>query len=410
MNVSGILEALQQGHVPGSRSLSFALDSESTLTIGNIIKGKVMRHYDGGRYGVEFGGRERVVDSSIPLSTGEVLRGRVIAIDDKVHLQRIHATGIDGETTGNLLNRHLEGINLPGDRLIVQLFEQYHARLAQADFQRVSTLVAQAAQPELMALSALILSKMGSRLEPEFVRAIYRHLQQGQPHSMAASSDEIPQLATSAVAGGNQAEAPVVALLATLMAQLHQRFSAEAQLQHEQQSRATQAPDNASIETSATASPHTAPGNSERQLSERLFNVQNANSVGHRLVHFPLWLGERLVEIQIAFFAQQRDGEGRAASAGQYRKIVFSLETDYLGQVEVTVNLANRRARIEFATENSAATDFLSRYSNRIADSLMALNWEAEELSYSTVAGFDGGVLNAVVEHYITQDSVNRLM
>ena len=94
MNVDTIFQALQEGFARAGKSLWVQGDPEfaATLRLGQVLKGKVLRHFEGGRYLVSFGGQEKVVDSGVPLRTGEVLYGRVMALDDKVHLQRVSAT------------------------------------------------------------------------------------------------------------------------------------------------------------------------------------------------------------------------------------------------------------------------------------------------------------------------------
>ncbi|MCP4469649.1 MAG: flagellar hook-length control protein FliK [Gammaproteobacteria bacterium] len=403
--MTGILEALQQGQLQGSRRLSFALDNESTLQVGNVIKGKVMRHYEGSRYSVEFGGRERVVDSSIPFNAGDVIHGRVVAIDDKVHLQRLKAPGTDNPQTASALNQYLDGSRLPGERIVLQLFDQYQARISSADLQALSALMAKARQPELMALSALILSKMGAHLEPDFIRAIYRQLQEGQVSTRVPAGDAVLTLMTAAV--DEAAEQSVVPILAALITQLHQQQGAELQAD-------TASPVDSADETVA-ANDDAGLGafdqdESERRLGERLLNVQNDNSVAHRMLHFPVWLGDRLVEIQVAFFAQKQQSESYDPALGPYRKIVFSLDTESIGHVEIAIMLANRHARVEFVTGNSETSAWLARYSGEVESALAAMQWQTDELRYSTSADFGNGVLGTVVEHYITQDSFSRLM
>ena len=63
------------------------LELPSALSLGQIVKARVLKHYEGGRYLVSLEGRERVVDSSVPLSTGELVRGRVVAVGDRIELQ-----------------------------------------------------------------------------------------------------------------------------------------------------------------------------------------------------------------------------------------------------------------------------------------------------------------------------------
>jgi hypothetical protein len=72
----------------------------AALRLGEIIRGRVMRSLGEGRYAVNFQGHERVVDSTIPLRSEEILHGRVVAVGDRVELSvdpaRLH--GFDLET------------------------------------------------------------------------------------------------------------------------------------------------------------------------------------------------------------------------------------------------------------------------------------------------------------------------
>ena len=70
-----------------------------------------------------------------------------------------------------------------------------------------------------------------------------------------------------------------------------------------------------------------------------LLNTQSEGSVGHRLSHFPLWFGDRLVEISVALFSQQAQSCGEDGI--RHRRLVLSLETASLGHLEITVSLAD---------------------------------------------------------------------
>ena len=66
---------------------AFQVELPGALSLGQIVKARVLKHYEGGRYLVSLEGRERVVDSSVPLNTGELVRGRVIAVGERIELQ-----------------------------------------------------------------------------------------------------------------------------------------------------------------------------------------------------------------------------------------------------------------------------------------------------------------------------------
>src|SRR3954452_22379567 len=65
------------------------VDFAAKLTLGQIIKGRVLRAYEGGRYLMDFYGQQKVVDSAVPLRAGDVIHGRVVGLGEHVELQRV---------------------------------------------------------------------------------------------------------------------------------------------------------------------------------------------------------------------------------------------------------------------------------------------------------------------------------
>src|SRR4051812_30947362 len=94
MNVPGV-SAFSVGSQTAS-AINFSVaggdDFAGKLQLGQIIKGRVLRHYEGGRYAVDFDGREKVVDSVVPLQTGDVLHGKVIGLGERVELERVRGS------------------------------------------------------------------------------------------------------------------------------------------------------------------------------------------------------------------------------------------------------------------------------------------------------------------------------
>ncbi len=415
MNVSGIFEGLQQGQSPAGRSLAFEADRDITHIVGSIIKGKVMRHYEGSRYSVSFGGREKVVDSSIPLTTGELIRGRVVAIDDKVHMQRIFVPDIKQNHQQASINSHLHEFDQQGVKAILPLFEQYQVRLTTADFQIIRQLTGGASDSRLMALSALLLIKIGSHLEPEFVRAIYRFLKDDQTVTRLLNIKNIPALEVSTSTITQDAETSSEHHLWAILSGFIQRqshfhsiniqdvtFDDGVTSDHGQE-------DTTGNDDSSNTDDHDS--HQQHMLGERLLNVQNDNSVAHRLINLPVWFDDRLVEVRLAFFSQKQGQQAEHQTAtGQYKKIVFSLDTNHLGHIEVKVNLLDRRVRVEFASDRTEVSALMSQHAGEVRSSLTDLNWQIDEMSYNTVPDFEEGALHAVVEHYVSQDSFNRLM
>lgn len=87
----------------GETQLIYGLDKDSwikTITAGQILKGRVLRVYSEKKYGVDFSGQERVVDSVVPLSKGDTLIGKVIGIYEHTVSMKIVTT--QSSDTSNL--------------------------------------------------------------------------------------------------------------------------------------------------------------------------------------------------------------------------------------------------------------------------------------------------------------------
>ncbi len=416
MSVGGILEALQQGLSGGSdRSLLLQADSDfaSTLTLGKIIKGRVLRHYEGERYGMSIGGQEKVVDTALPLRIGELVHARVVNIGEKVHLQRIVEPGgqaLDDSKGFNNVALNQAGVENRDE--IARLFARYQATLTTEQHGLLKQLQGRWGGTDQVALSGLILSKLGVKLEPAFVKAIGRVLAELKSSAAPLTTNVGPAL--PAHAGQNGIPAELVDGLAPLLSKLlDEDFTGRPD------SAGTAATDNAD-EGVGLAGPDVGErdldgGSKEQQewfLGQWLLNVQTEGLVAHRFLRFPLWFGERLTEVSMALFAQKEQGQqGHEDEAGtlRFRKAVFSLETDNLGHLEIEARVAVRNLRLKVTAGSVEKAELLGSRLSVLETVLRQYDWQVDEITYHTRSQQEG-VMQAVVEHYINQDSFSRLM
>jgi hypothetical protein len=116
-----------------------------------------------------------------------------------------------------------------------------------------------------------------------------------------------------------------------------------------------------------------------------------------------------LIEVDVALFEQRRDAEQKPAA--KHRQLVFSLNTEALGRMEIVARLVGERLRVRIVTESSDKTVFLAGYSERLRESLQSLGWTIDEVMYETRTPMtQNGAVRSVVEHVISQDSLNRLV
>lgn len=384
-----------------------------TLTIGQILKAKILRHYEGGRYLAEINGQQKVVDSTIPLRVGEMVHGRVTALDDRIHLQRV-ASDTDRQQSEKAAKQpRFAG----GVQWLDELFARYQVSLNPVERAALMRQASRASQPQLMALAGLVLSKLGTTITPEFLNGLYRVLNSSRLQALVENLDSPNRLATTEAATTHMGSDDTVQQLAGLMADTrfeNLRRNGEIPLM-----------DKGADTTRSKNDPRDGPVLDDRSgeggkqkwndpylewsLGQRLLNTQSEGSVSHRLSHFPLWFGDRLVEISVALFSQQEQSCGDDGI--RHRRLVLSLETANLGHLEITVNLADRHLRLHMVTGEEAATERLARHFGELRTQLERYGWEIDEIDYITEAAVeDGAAVRAVVEHHITQDSLSRLM
>ncbi|MFL6570755.1 MAG: hypothetical protein ACJ8G4_03290, partial [Burkholderiales bacterium] len=294
------------------------LELPSALSLGQIVKARVLKHYEGGRYLVSLEGRERVVDSSVPLSTGDLVRGRVVALGDRIELQPLPpAVGEDTFQTP------LQGkVDEPVDQLSAT-FAQFGLQLDEATRAVVLRSLKGAADPQATVLAAMTLAKLGLPQQPELIDALQALLRRRPAASPAAegSKDALP------LTPGPQLVAQLQEALRATLAPAHQEPAPAATLSLPLSSE--NLGDQQSFDSRG--------GSSGEQLGQRVLNTQTGGAVSHRVGTLPLILGGRLVEVDVALFEQggrqSRQGEPRL------RHLVFLLDTASLGGVEVSARL-----------------------------------------------------------------------
>lgn len=411
MSVSHIEQAIQQGlwRLDQSFAVTANQDFISTLTLGQIIKGKVLRHYDGGRYGVMFGGEERVVDSAIPLRSGEILHGRVVALDDKVHLQRVPAPREDGARIQSELDaegvfskeRQADGVR--------ELFQRHRATLTAEEQARIRALGRSVGNLSVVASGALVLRKLGLVLDETLIRAVARALQDRGRVARPVTGEQATTLTADAaekVADNRE----TMRLLSSALA----RFTVPDLAASEEPGVERPALDGgpANDATAAGAGDQRDRGSREGRewlLGRWLLNTQSEGSVAHRFMAVPIWLGDRLVELNLAFFTQLKDASDPERI--RYRRILLSLDLENLGHVDIEIVAANKRLRVAFESEYEATTQLLSSRLGDLKTDFSEFGWTLDELSYATRQGSGLDLPSqAVISHYVRQDSLSRLM
>jgi len=366
---------------------SLHLELPSALSLGQIVKARVLKHYEGGRYLVSLEGRERVVDSSVPLTTGDLVRGRVVAVGDRIELQPLPPGGEDVSEIG------IQGkTDEPTDPL-TEAFAQFGLKLDDATRAIVTRALRGAADPQATVLAAMTIAKLGLPQQPELIDAVQAMLRRRPAASPVAegSKDALP------VAPGPQLVAQLQEALRATLAPGQQDPAPTAAAPLQVGSENTQQQQGFGSQT----------GNSGEQLGQRVLNTQTGGAVSHRAGTLPLLVGGRLVEVDVALFdqgaRQSRQGEARS------RHLVFLLDTASLGGVEVSARLVDSRRRRRFAPQRESTHELRAGPRHELSRRLAELGWTVDEIAYEPRQGAaHNPAYRAVADHVIAQGSLDR--
>lgn len=414
MSVNGITGNIENALRGVSGSLSFPAGPEfaSSLTVGQIIKGRVLRHYEGNRYLVDFSGHEKVVDSMVPLRTHDLIHGRVMAIGERVELQRVQVG--DTESPARAQDTQAGWLTDKNERLMREILDKYQGKLSEEDRVALLRAMRSASNAQAMATCGLALHKLGLALSPELLQAVFSVWMSG-PARAFRSNGPVSHLAAAVDKLEVTQLQQFAQIIMRSLQDLPERKLAEATRDQDRRPQPDVSAADAPLADEARPGADQSPGQfndhgSDFNLGRWVLNAQTDGTVGHRLGAFPVYLGDQLIEIDIAVFEQRR---GRTKEGVRYRQLVLSLDMETLGHVEMIARIADQRLRLRIVTEDSDKTDMVSRYLGELRGTLKAYGWQIDEAIYETRAhrhAEPGTVTGAVIEHLITQDSLSRLM
>jgi hypothetical protein len=394
--------------MPGAKEFA------GNLNLGQILKGKVLRQYDGSRYLVNFDGQERVVDSALPLRTGELLHGRVIAIGDRVEMQRVYS---DDETAVAAQTNDTAGLPSftlnPRDAQLQTLIDRYQVRFSEADRAVLLRAARSVDDATAMAQAGVFLNKLGINQSDELLQMLYARLK-GTTAETQAFNDwlAMPQLETTSATQAAGLQGSTIRQLADIIGR-----AAGTPSEHHDENPTDAAPSaplqqiddpNKAVQ-GVGFRPDRDDGDASNRLAHWVLNAQTGGSVMHRLGTLPLLLGGRLIEVDVAMFEQRRDAVQKTQA--QHRQLVFTLQTEHLGRVEVVARVVGDRVRVSVATDDEKNTAVAASHVQALKTSLAEAGWMTDEVSYETrTVDERTGAVSSVIEHVISLDSMNRLV
>ena len=386
--------------------LSTAADPgwSDTLTVGQILKARVLRQFGQGRYELDFAGHSRVVDSAVPLSVGDLLHGKVVGLGERVviertQLERANADSAAGQRASDTvrhadaLRQGMAGASPKGEqsRIVDVALRSRAARLA-----------AKSAQPELVWRAAAYVSRVGIVLDDARLRRFSALL--GQEERLALSRAEAAHFeALSPVSDvGHGSD---VALTEQLASWLQDSGTASA-------GEPDPAPGDAQGYVGAGLSTVADDDDFDNEDGKeggddawmaRLLNAQTGASFQHRYQLLPVVIDGKLLEFDVALFDHAADDRHADTHS---RRICMRIDTPS-GAVDVQAAVVGDRVRLTMSSRNAALVDTLEHAASSLGSALGDLGWMLERADYvDDLAGDAAPPARAIVEHVLEQDSL----
>jgi hypothetical protein len=388
------------------------------LSIGQIIQGRVLRGFDENRYLVAFGSDERVVDSAIPLTAGEILYGRVVGLGDRVELQRMYGNSQDrsSQRESAAVDPRPPLSPAVSGSAIDNVLQRYRIELTDADRATLMRAARSAGDPEAMGLAGAMLSKLGLPQTSVLLEAMYRaQLASGAapPAAVDAQRETLPQVIAS---WGQSAElqASSIRQLADLLGSiLERKIAAAPRAATPEASQAAPGLPAVQYSPSRQQTDLLTDEDSRRKVQESLaamiLNAQTGGVVAHRSGLLPLLVGGKLVEVSFALFEQRRPAN--QAQGLLHRQVLFSLQTQQMGRVDVLARITGGHVRVQITTDSEERTAQTAHYADLLKGSLSESGWNVDEVAYGVRAeNPHNAVVRSVIEHVVSLDSLNRLV
>lgn len=402
MNISEVTQQLSNFLTKASSLFLTANDNfTNQLTVGQILKGKMLRSYEGGRYLVDFDGHEKVVDSSVPLKTGELIYGRVVGLGDKVELKRLVISRDDKSSYETQISTDF--LLSKWDMKLRDIMRDFQVKFSLQERRVVISMIKNSAHPEKILLSAIALTKHQLPISEDLLKYI-AGLEKNNLISLLIPQQIAPKMGlTNEFASDLSMPTDVLAQFINEIKRIFDEQQAFSMTDFESDS---------GLEVDDVSDAGLAQDfESQNQFAMKwhLLNAQIDGAVQHRVATLPVWLGEQLVEVNIAIFEQGRH-QIQAADI-KFKKIVFSLELEFLGAVDIEMILNKKNIRLHISSGSYQSSQILLSHEYHLKKDLLDYNWMLDEIDYSTksVDG-EGNVIGAIVEHYASQDRLSCLM
>jgi hypothetical protein len=413
MSTSAVSSGLHQ--LTGSPRGNDTAGVNQTLQNAQVLFCKVQRVYQEGTFLVDLNGREHVVESVIPLKQGEVFRGRIVSVGERLILEKMVGNEVSpadsevGSSAQTLIQQLGKEVTLDIKAFISQHFKVFD----EPTWQDLMRMADQSKQPRIILATAVYLKKLGLPVQHELIIGLSEHLStERQLHPLLKHKALHLELHNAARTGFAQSSAAIEALANYLKEKAEDSLDQSSDVLQEATTHLSTTPHDQVPALDALGS-YITPSDFNQAVFQWLMNAQNGGAVGHRLLALPLVVNGKVLELEMSLFDQQPSAVrgGRV----QHKVVHFSLQTEALGKVDATINVAvsatDQSVRIQFSSDSESGVSNLAAHNRSLTKQLQGLNCRLDEQSYSVrPASNQNSVIEPIMRLVINSDSISMLV
>jgi hypothetical protein len=386
-----------------------------SLVTGQTLKGRIMRQYAEGQYGVYLGGRERVVDSSVPLSVGELLHGKVVGVSDNSVSIRIvphHEPQLDDVVTDK--PKPIVNADSVNNTFLTAWTEQYGISFNQAQAALLTDIAQQFEDPEMAIKVAFYLAKLGFPFSVELIKAMTRRVVESSLSLNPNLDNDIPQLIfDKSKTKDSEPESPE-SVAARYVGDYYFKCYGHLQTEVNPEQKNTLTDITEEFESTTlslgtnpdlSSDSHTKQNAKLHQLLSQVLNIQTDATFQHRFETLPIMINGRTVEFDVAFFdhAAQKVNEKNIRNS----HLKFSLSTEF-GNVVLDAHVLDNRIDLKVQTDSQKMANVLKQHHPDLCYALQRASWVLDHADYD--AELDKASPSAIViDHVLRQGSLNRV-
>ncbi len=380
---------------------SFKLGTNVSLTINSRINHNTFS-------ATMAGAKNIIVKSDLPLTAKEIIHGKVVGVGDKVEIQRVISEKIASDSKDTSVKTWAT-LNKSGSagQYASQLLNSYQVKLTAGEQSELASFLKQKLDNAPVVLSALVLAKIGITVNRESLSLVYPALSDkyAEKFRLQKNAAEITYNNSPDGFVTKETVTDLSGFISTLFMEMRESDIRKHAYENMRKNEINMdSPDKNSAAQQDVASDDESKFYDNKKI---LFNSQNDGAVSHQVSVVPFFINDQLIEVNVAMFSQKQSDT--KPDSVRYKRIVISLDLDMLGHTEIELKFYNKHASISIVSENKLAENELVAHMPLLKEKFSEFQITIDELSYGMAAKNPvDNVINSIVTHYISQDSLNR--